>query len=87
MGVKGYEKILKTKARTLHKISKKEKSRRWTYIQKLRKPFRKVKEKIQAKLLFEPIRKTQRQQKTTIVDLERNHRKSSEEKSVSTNNT
>ena len=39
------------------------------------------------KLLFEPIRKTQRQWKTTVVGFERNHRKSPEEKSVSTNYT
>ena len=43
--------------------------------------------KIQVKLLFKLIRKTQRQCKITMADLERNHRKSSEEKSVSTNNT
>ena len=54
---------------------------------KLQKFFRKIKEKIKAKLLFEPIRKAQRQRKTTMADLERNHRKISEEKSVSTNNT
>ena len=41
--------------------------------------------KIQAKLLFKLIRKTQRQCKTTMADLERNHRKSSEKKLVSTN--
>ena len=56
-------------------------------MQKLQKPFRKIEEKIQAKLLFESIRKTQRQRKTMMADLERNHRKRSEEKSVSTNNT
>ena len=87
MDVEGYEKILKTKAKTLRKISLKQKSRRWTYIQELQKSFRNIKEKIQAKSLFEPIRKTQRQRKTRMVDLERNHRKSSEEKLVSTNNT
>ena len=54
---------------------------------KLLKPFRKIKEKIQAKLLFEPNRKTQRQCKTTMVSIERNHRKISKEKSVSTNYT
>ena len=55
-------------------------------IQKLQKPLRKIKEEIQAKLLFEPIRKTQRQCKTR-AGLERNHRKSPEQKSVSTNYT
>ena len=79
-------------SRAIRKSSKQKqklykKSRRWTYMQKLQKPFRKIKEKIQAKLLFESIRKTQRQRKTTMAYLERNHRKSSEEKSVSTNNT
>ena len=54
---------------------------------KLLKPFRKIKEKIQAKLLFEPNRKTRRQCKTTMVSIERNHRKSSKEKSVSANYT
>ena len=54
---------------------------------KITKAFRKIIEKIQAKLLFEPFRKTQRQCKATMADLERNHRKSLEEKSVSTNNT
>ena len=44
--------------------------------------FWKIKQKIQPKLLFEPISKTQK-----MADLERNHRKSSKEKLVSTNNT
>ena len=43
---------------------------------KLQKSFRKRKEEIQAKYLFEPIRKTQRKRKTTMADLEKNHRKS-----------
>ena len=49
--------------------------------------FEKLRKQIQAKSLFEPIRNTQSQRKTTMTDLERNHRKSSEEKSVSTDNT
>ena len=75
MDVKGYEKILKTKSKILHKISSKQKSRRWTYIQKLQNSLRKIKEKTQAKLLFKPIRKTQKQCKTTIAGLEINDRK------------
>ena len=83
MDVEGYEEIPKTKAKNPHKISYKQNSRRWTYKQK---PFRKIKEKIQAKLLFEPTRKTQSQCKITMAHLERNQRKNSGEKSVSTNN-
>ena len=56
-------------------------------MQKLQKTFPKIKEKIEAKLSLEPIRKTQRQCKTTMADLERNHKKSSEEILVSTSNT
>ena len=44
-------------------------------MQKLQKPLRKIKEKVQAKLLFGPIRKTQRQCKTAMAGLERNPRK------------
>ena len=40
---------------------------------------RKIKEKIQAKLLFETVKKAQTQCKRTMADLERNHKKSSEE--------
>ena len=84
---KTIDKIHKTKGKTLQKISSKKKLRKWTYIQKLQKTYQNIKEKIEAKLLLEPIRKTQRQCKTTMADLERNHKKSSEEISVSTNNT
>ena len=44
-------------------------------MQKLQKPLRKNKEKVQVKLLFGPIRKTQRQCKTVMAGLERNPRK------------
>ena len=82
---KANEKILKTKAATLHKVTLNQKFRRLAYKEKLQKPLRKIKEKIQAKVLFEPIRKIQKQCKTPMVSLERNHRKISEEKSVFTN--
>ena len=36
---------------------------------KITKPPQKVKEKLQAKLLFEPIRKAQRQCKTTMAEI------------------
>ena len=41
----------------------------------MQNPLRKIKEKTQAKLLFKPIRKTQKQWKTMIAGLERNDRK------------
>ena len=44
-------------------------------MQKLQKPLRKIKEKVQVKLLFGPIRKTQRQCKTAMAGLERSPRK------------
>ena len=44
-------------------------------LQKLQNPLRKIKEKTQAKLLFKPIRKAQKQCKTTIAGLEINDRK------------
>ena len=47
---------------------------------KITNAFSKIKEKIQGKLLFEDIRKTQRQCKITMVGLERNLRKSLKEK-------
>ena len=47
---------------------------------KITNAFSKIKEKIQGKLLFKDIRKTQRQCKITMTGLERNLRKSLEEK-------
>ena len=41
----------------------------------MQNPLRKIKEKTQAKLLFKPIRKAQKQCKTTIAGLEINDRK------------
>ena len=64
-----------------------QKSRRWTYIQKLQKSLRKIKEKVQANILSKPVRKTQKQCKTTMAGLERSYRKNSEEKSVFPNFT
>ena len=52
-----------------------QKSRRWTYVKKLQKLLPKIKEKVKANLLFEPIKKTQRQRKTTMEGHQRNHRK------------
>ena len=84
---KAMRKSSKQNIKTLHKISLKRKSRKWAYIQKFQKTFRKNKEKFQAKLLFEPIRKAQRQCKTKMAGLERNQWKSSKEKSVFTDYT
>ena len=52
---------------------------------KVTNAFSKIKEKIQGKLLFEDIRKTQRQCKITMAGLERNLRKSSKEKQKTEN--
>ena len=49
------------------------------------KPLLKIIEKDQAKLLFELIRKIQKQYKTMMADLEEKKRKDSEEKLVFTN--
>ena len=49
------------------------------------KPLLKIIEKDQAKLLFELIRKIQKQHKTMMADLEKKKRKDSEEKLVFTN--
>ena len=49
------------------------------------KPLLKIIEKDQAKLLFELIRKIQKQYKTMMADLEKKKRKDSEEKLVFTN--
>ena len=52
---------------------------------KITNAFSKIKEKIQGKLLFKDIRKTQRQCKITMTGLERNLRKSLEEKQKTEN--
>ena len=62
----------------------KAKIQKMTYIKKLQKPLRKIIGKVQAKLLFELIKKIQKQYKTMMVGLGKK-RKNSREKLVFTN--